>query len=132
MKPLIEQHHDNVGANAQTAIADSQYGTAENYRDITAMGISTHVRPYARKKRGQLYGKEMFHYDGETDTYERKKRVNPIFLYLFWTISQARWYLHRGRYTINGNATDPYVDIPQNTTVIQSFTPDRMRKFWRP
>ncbi len=70
MKPLIEQHHNNVGANAHTAIADSQYGTAENYRDITAMGISTHVRPYARKKRGQLYGKELFRYDDETDTYE--------------------------------------------------------------
>lgn len=70
MKPLIEQHQHNVGAKPHTAIADSQYGTAENYRDITAMEISTHVRPYARKKRGELYGKEKFRYDPSMDTYE--------------------------------------------------------------
>jgi IS5 family transposase len=70
MKALIEQHQRNVGDTPNTAIADSQYGTAENYRDITAMGISTHVRPFARKKRGQLYGKEKFRYDSKTDTYE--------------------------------------------------------------
>lgn len=70
MKPLLEQHERNLGSKPKAVVADSQYGTAENYRDVTAMGIATRVKPYARRKRGQLYGKEKFLYDAGTDTYE--------------------------------------------------------------
>ncbi|MCH6255885.1 IS1182 family transposase [Puniceicoccaceae bacterium K14] len=69
LKPIIEQHERNVGCKPSVAIADSQYGTAENYRNLTAMGVSTHMAPYVKGRRGSLYAIDKFLYDRSRDAY---------------------------------------------------------------
>ncbi len=69
MLGLLRQHESNAGKRPDSAVADSQYGTSENYRDLTALGVATHMKPYAGKGRSKLYGIEKFNYDAATDTY---------------------------------------------------------------
>ena len=78
MKPLIEQSERNTGARHSKVVADSQYGTAENFRDATAMGVETHMKPYGGRP-SKLYGPEKFAYDASSDTYicPRGERLYP-------------------------------------------------------
>ena len=78
MKPLIEQSESNTGDRHSKVVADSQYGTAENFRDATAMGIETHMKPYGGRP-SKLYGPEKFAYDAGSDTYvcPRGERLYP-------------------------------------------------------
>jgi IS5 family transposase len=69
MLGLMHQNESNTGKRPDSAVADSQYGTSENYRDLTALGVATHMKPYAGKGRSKLYGIEKFSYDATTDTY---------------------------------------------------------------
>src|SRR5690606_27425981 len=76
---LIRQHQCNVGSLPGAAVADSQYGTSENFRDITALGVATHMAPHAGMSRSKLLGAESFRYDQATDTYlcPAGKRLYP-------------------------------------------------------
>ena len=78
MKPLIEQSERNIGSRHSKAVADSQYGTAENFRDATAMGVQAHMKPYGGRP-SKLYGTEKFAYDAASDTYvcPRGERLYP-------------------------------------------------------
>lgn len=69
MLGLLHEHASNVGALPKTAVADSQYGTSENYRDLTALGVATHMNPHGGMSRGKLYGADRFKYDAGEDVY---------------------------------------------------------------
>jgi len=71
MLGLVHQHASNVGKPPRSAVADSQYGTCANYRDLTALGIETHMHPHAGNKRDTgVFGAGRFKYDAAGDRYE--------------------------------------------------------------
>ena len=41
--PLVAQHERNTAVQAETVVADKQYGTADNYRACQARGLQTHM-----------------------------------------------------------------------------------------
>ena len=74
MQSLASQHYTNTEKCAKTIVADSIYGTKENYLACYDHGISAHV-PDLKKtqdkgtRRSGIFEAEKFHYDKTTDTY---------------------------------------------------------------
>lgn len=71
---LIQQHQAHCGRTVQTAVADSQYGTAQNFVFCQDQGIRAHMadlRTAQNKARppGEFFGEDQFAYDRTTDTY---------------------------------------------------------------
>ncbi|MBK1880755.1 transposase, partial [Pelagicoccus mobilis] len=77
-RPLLLQGERNVGSLPESVVADSQYGTAENFRDATAMGVKPHMHPTAGRP-SELFGSERFAYDKASDTYAcpKGKKLYP-------------------------------------------------------
>lgn len=74
MFPLLEKHEAVTGVKADTVVADSKYGTTENYLACHDQGIKAHVPDVgkANKKRISklnIFPDHQFLYDPETDTY---------------------------------------------------------------
>jgi transposase len=74
MVPLLESHHANTGRGAETVVADSKYGTVENFLACHDMGVRAHIPDlggYATKRTEKLkiFSEEEFQYDLESDTY---------------------------------------------------------------
>ncbi len=71
---LIESHHLNTGIHADTVVADSKYGTVENFLACQDMGVEAHM-PDLQESTGKrieklhIFSEERFEYDGESDTY---------------------------------------------------------------
>ena len=71
---LIEGHTLNTEKAVETVVADSKYGTVENYLQCYDLGIQAHI-PDLKKKQDQtgsregIFGEEAFAYDPNTDTY---------------------------------------------------------------
>ncbi|MGA3086558.1 MAG: IS1182 family transposase [Thermodesulfobacteriota bacterium] len=71
---LIEGHSLNTEKAVETVVADSKYGTVENYLQCYDLGIKAHI-PDLKKKQDQtgrregIFGEEAFAYDPNTDTY---------------------------------------------------------------
>jgi transposase len=71
---LLDQHEAHTGSKAQTAVADSKYGTADNFRACKQRGMHTHMADLAATHEGtgrrkSIYPQSAFRYDPETDTY---------------------------------------------------------------
>jgi len=71
---LIQKHEQNTSVAVVTAVADSQYGTAENFLACADRGINAHMADLktARKRGGQqcpCFGEDQFVYDAANDTY---------------------------------------------------------------
>ena len=43
MVPLLESHHANTGRGAETVVADSKYGTVENFLACHDLGVRAHI-----------------------------------------------------------------------------------------
>jgi transposase len=74
MVPLLESHHANTGRGAETVVADSKYGTIENFLACDDRGVEAHMpdlREISSKRTGKqnIFGEERFEYDRESDTY---------------------------------------------------------------
>jgi transposase len=74
MVPLIESHHLNTGIQAETVVADSKYGTVENFLACHDRGVEAHMpdlKEWTAKRIEKLniFSEERFEYDGESDTY---------------------------------------------------------------
>jgi transposase len=72
LQALTQQHEQNTGLKVQTVVADTQYGTRENFRALQAEGKQTHMG--VSRIRGTAKAKNIFHvsefaYDAQTDTY---------------------------------------------------------------
>ena len=71
---LIDQHEHNTGQKLETVVADTQYGTADNFRKCHERGIRSHMADMMkvqeqRASSQEIFGREAFIYDPETDTY---------------------------------------------------------------
>jgi hypothetical protein len=74
LMPLIEQHEQNTSCRVETVVADTQYGTAENFRACEQRGIASHMADLSQSQAGKsakqgIFGIEQFVYDPATDTY---------------------------------------------------------------
>jgi hypothetical protein len=73
MVPLLESHHLNTGVKADTVVADSKYGTIENFLACYNRGVEAHMpdlRDVLLKgtQKQKIFGEERFEYDRESDT----------------------------------------------------------------
>jgi len=89
--PLAQQHEKNTGCNAQVVVADCKYGIAENFVELAAQKIRSHMGDFrARQNNPRLQGifdQSHFKYDKVTDTY----------------ICPARERLYRRHMDVRGN-----------------------------
>jgi transposase len=71
---LIQEHQQNTGVAVETVVADSQYGTAENFLVCADQGIRAHMADFkvthrGGAQRGVYFGPEEFVCDVANDTY---------------------------------------------------------------
>jgi len=71
---LVEQHQKNTCVAVQTVVADSQYGTVENFLACQQQSIHPHMADLKGAQdqaglRKEFFGEEKFIYDAATDTY---------------------------------------------------------------
>jgi transposase len=71
---LVEQHAANTGRAADTVVADSKYGTAENYVACQQQGITTHMGDALSKQTNNprcrgIFPDTAFAFDSATNTY---------------------------------------------------------------
>jgi transposase len=74
MLPLLEKHEATTEVKAETVIADSKYGTIDNFLACHDRGIQAHIpdlREAAVKRTAQrkIFAEDHFSYDPVTDTY---------------------------------------------------------------
>ncbi len=96
MIPLLESHHLNTGIEADTVVADSKYGTVENYLACCDRGIEAHMpdlqETTARRiEKLNIFPEDRFEYDEESDTYRcpAGNRLKPRSLH---KVRQSRDY----------------------------------------
>lgn len=71
---LIEQHQKNTSVAVETVVADSQYGTVENFLACGQRGIRPHMADLKEAQdqagmREKFFREKKFLYDAATDTY---------------------------------------------------------------
>jgi transposase/uncharacterized protein (UPF0179 family) len=74
MIPLLEQHKMTTGVTAETVVADSKYGTIDNFVACHDRGIQAHVpdlreASVKRVKKLKIFREDRFQYDQERDVY---------------------------------------------------------------
>jgi transposase len=89
MIPLLESHHLNTGVKADTVVADSKYGTVENFLACCDQGVEAHMPDLKestakRIEKLNIFSEERFEYDGESDTYRcpAGQRLKPKSLHM--------------------------------------------------
>jgi transposase len=68
---LIKASKYNTDISIETAVADAQYGTADNFRKLKRLGIRTHMADFGHKstRKTRLFKDDKFIYDESSDTY---------------------------------------------------------------
>jgi len=71
---LLEAHRNNTGISAKTAVADSKYGTVENFLACKDRGIRPHIPDLKRSqetggKRQGIFSNSAFAFNPESNTY---------------------------------------------------------------
>lgn len=74
MDSLIDKHHENTGKKASTVVADSKYGTINNYLSCFDRGIDSHFQSLESTGRGTgrqkgIFGKEDFIFNPDSNTF---------------------------------------------------------------
>ncbi len=87
--PLWESHHLTTGLEAVTVVADSKYGTIENFLACQDRGLQAHMpdlreAAVKRSQKRKIFSEESFCYDPESDTYRcpAGNRLKPKSLHL--------------------------------------------------
>jgi len=82
---LVDSHHQNTGRNPEIVVADSKYGTIENYLTCHDRRIKAHMtdlNKYQDNKGGKagIFPAERFEYDRENDCYicPAGERLRPL------------------------------------------------------
>jgi len=67
---LIDQHTENTASQVEVVVADSQYGTVNNYLECHDRGLKAHISPFheVRGRKG-MFADEAFTYDPQDDVY---------------------------------------------------------------
>ncbi len=70
LSELIDEHGQNTRRQARVVVADSQYGTAQNYLECHDRCIEAHIPSLntTHKKKG-IFSDELFSYNPQDDTY---------------------------------------------------------------
>jgi transposase len=69
MVPLLDQHAMNTACKPEVVVADSQYGTMDNFLACHEKGITAHM-PIKREQRPKgVFPDSLFLYDSKTDTF---------------------------------------------------------------
>ena len=67
---LIDQHTENTQSQVEVVVADSQYGTINNYLECHDRGLEAHIPPLKDgHNRNGKFSDEAFSYDPEDDVY---------------------------------------------------------------
>jgi transposase len=67
---LIEQHTENTASQVEVVVADSQYGTINNYLACHDRGLEAHISPFKDgQNRNGKFSEEAFTYDPQDDIY---------------------------------------------------------------
>jgi transposase len=74
MQSLIDTHEKNTESTVETAVADSKYGSIENYLSCHDRGIKAHFTSLEEAQHGTgtkkgIFAKEAFTYHAESDTF---------------------------------------------------------------
>jgi IS5 family transposase len=71
LEKTIAEHEDAVKKDVKTVVADSKYGTNENYSALKEKGIKTHIKDLGttRVLHADVFGKDKFIYVAERDVY---------------------------------------------------------------
>ena len=74
LQQMVERHKQNTGQEVETAVADSRYGTRENYLLCHDLGIRAHIPSLEESHRGfgrreDIFSKEAFSYCADTDCF---------------------------------------------------------------
>ena len=74
LKEMIDFHEQNTQKRIDTAVADTKYGTIDNYLHCHDKGIKTHIPSIEESHRGSgrrkgIFSKEEFIYNPDTDTF---------------------------------------------------------------
>jgi transposase len=74
MIPLLEGHHSTTGVKAEAVVADSKYGTIDNFLSCHDRGVEAHIPDLGecsakRTKKSKIFSEERFEYDPQSDTY---------------------------------------------------------------
>ena len=74
MKSLIDSHQKNTERKVETAVADSKYGTIENYLACQDQGIDAHINSLEQTQKNTgtkkgIFPKEAFSYDAIDDIF---------------------------------------------------------------
>ena len=74
MDSLIDKHHENTGKRASTIVADSKYGTTNNYLSCFDRGIDPHFQSLESTGRGTgrqkgIFSKEDFVFNPDSNTF---------------------------------------------------------------
>ena len=74
LKSLLKRHHQNTGRKADICVADSKYGTIQNYLSCYDLGVSSHFESVEKTQRGSgrqkgIFPKEKFTYNRADDTF---------------------------------------------------------------
>ena len=88
LKKLLLDHESNTGVHPEICVADSKYGTIENYLICNDLEVESHFKSFEKVHRGSgrqkgIFPKENFIYNPETDTFTcpagselRRRRFN--------------------------------------------------------
>lgn len=74
MQSLVDSHQKNTGQKVETAVADSKYGTIENYLACKDQGIKAHINSLEQSQKDigsqkGIFPKEAFSYDADNDIF---------------------------------------------------------------
>jgi transposase len=74
MFPLLDQHEATTGIDVSTVVADSKYGTIDNFLGCHDRELQAHIPDLAavtrrRAVKRNIFSEERFQYDAATDTY---------------------------------------------------------------
>jgi transposase len=74
LKEMIETHKDNTHKDIDTVVADSRYGTIDNFLLCHDLGVKAHIPSLEKTQRGSgrkrgIFPQDAFSYDPKTDTF---------------------------------------------------------------
>jgi len=85
LMPLLRQHERNTGCEVSAVVADSQYGTQDNFAACEQHGIDSHMKDLRSQRRQQvvydgIFKPDRFRYDDAQDCYwcPDKQRLNRV------------------------------------------------------
>jgi len=66
---VLEQHERNTDSRPDIVVADTQYGTADNYGELRNKGVRPCIPHTIRKSQKGLFGHDEFRYDPQRDCF---------------------------------------------------------------